>query len=203
MTIIVGETGIQFWIHRGLLCRASKYFREELSSRETDGGIIAIPIILKEEDPDIFRRFKDWLYSDKIISELETNKNLPWSDIIAIYAFSERRGVPRLQNNCIDTTIRKREEGGLFPGQADINTLWKTPGQVFRLRRLLLHMFATDCDLKHAIAKNGAYHPRFLQGLVQTLYDMKEKNTIYDEVDFWHKRQTYYVDDNDNPIILD
>ena len=64
-------------------------------------------------------------------------------------------------------------------------------------------MFAAECNLKNALTINKVYHPGFLQGLVQTLYDMKEKQAIYDEVDFWKKRRNYYVDDNDNPIIVD
>ncbi len=106
-------------------------------------------------------------------------------------------------NACVDTVIKKRREGGLLPGQADINTLWKVRGNYFRLRRLLLDLFATECKLTSATANNGSYHPQFLQGLVQTLYEMKKKGTIYDRVNFWQKRQHYYVDDNENPIVVD
>ena len=117
--------------------------------------------------------------------------------------FGERKGIPRLQNSCVDAIVRKRVEGGLFPSQADVNTLWRVSGQLSRLRRLLLDMFSADCNLKNALATNKAYQPEFLQGLVQTLYVMKEKQTIYHKVDFWKKRQNYYVDDNDNPIVVD
>ncbi len=193
-----------FDIHKGLLRRESPFFREHLKSGETtESGIIARVVVLKEESPQTFRRFRDWLYSGKIISEVETNKDLAWFDIIAVYTFADRMGVPLLQNNCVDTIIRKRKEGSLFPGQADINTLWNAPGRVFRLRKLLLDMFADGCNLQNAIANNGAYHPKFLQGLVQTFWDMKDKRTIYDPVDFWKKRRNYYMDDTENPILLD
>ena len=182
----------------------SKFFREELAVDETVAdGVSAQVLLLFDEDVDIFRRFKNWLYCGRIISEIETNKDLAWSDLIAVYAFADRKGIPQLMNTCIDTVIQKRKEGGLFPSQADVNTLWKESGQVFRLRRLLLDQFATSCNLTHAIAHNGSYHPRFLQGLVQTLYNMKEDNTIYDPIDFWKKRKNYYVDDNENPILVD
>ena len=204
VTIKVGETAKTFTIHRGLLRRASKFFREELALCETtELGVVAEVMAMKEESPETFRRFNDWLYTGTIILESETCKSLAWSDLIAVYAFAERRGVPRLQNNCVDTLIEKRKQGGLFPAQTDVNTLWKAPGNVFRLRRLLLETFATGCNLKHAIANNGHYHPRFLQELVQILYDMKQKGTIYDEVDFWERRQDYYVDDDENRILLD
>ena len=169
----------------------------------TEFGIVTQVVILKDENPEIFRRFKNWLYSGNIISESETYKSLAWSDVIAMYSFADRRRVPRLQNSCVDAIIRKRQEGGLFPSQAVINALWEAPGRVFRLRRLLLDMFATECDLRNAIANNGSYHPRFLQGLVQSLYEMKEKQTIYDKVDFWKRRRNYYIEDIENPILID
>lgn len=38
---------------------------------------------------------------------------------------------------------------------------------------------------------------------MQTLFEMKAKGTIYEQTDFWKKRRIYYVDDNENPILLD
>ena len=170
----------------------------------TEVGVVAQVVVIKDENPEIFRRFKDWLYSGRVISGSETYKALAWSEIIAMYTFGDRKGICRLQNSCVDAIIRKRNEGGLFPGQADVNTPWTTAsGQMSRLRRLLLDTFAAECNLRNALATNRVYHPGFLQGFVQTLYDMIEKQTIYNEVDFWKKRRNYYVDDNDNPIIVD
>ncbi|KAF6227511.1 hypothetical protein HO173_012251 [Letharia columbiana] len=171
VTVKVGGLAQKVGIHRGLLRRASRFFREQLTVDATmEDGVSAQVVFLLEEDVHVFRRFKDWLYSGRIISEAETNKDLTWSDLIAIYEFAERREVPQLQNTCVDTVIRKRREGGLFPGQGDVNTLWKASGQVFRRRRLLLDQFATSCNLKNAIAHNGGYHPKFPR-VVDSLYD--------------------------------
>ena len=172
-------------------------------SETTKSGVVAQVVVIKDEDPKDFRRLKDWLYSRRLISGSETYKALAWTELIAMYTFGDRKGIPRLQNSCVDAIIRKRNEGGLFPGQADVNTLWRSPGQISGLKWLLLDMFAAECNLKNALATNRGYHPGFLQGLVQTLYDMKERQTIYDQVDFWKKRKNYYVDDNDNPIVVD
>ena len=184
--------------------RVSEFFRKELApSEKTGSGVVVQVIIIKDENPEIFRRFRDLLYSGKVISGSETYKALAWSDLIAMYMFGDRKGIPRLQNSCVDAVIRKRDEGGLFPGHADVNTLWRASGQGSSLRRLLLDMFAAECNLKNALATNTVYHPGFLQGLVETLYNMKEKRTIYDEVNFWTTRRDYYVADNDNPIVVD
>ena len=201
----MGEAAKDFWIHRGLLCRESKFFREKLAfSETTEGSTVAQVVIVKEEDPEIFNRFKEWLYDKKIFLGSETCKTLAWSTIFAVYVFAERKSIPRLMNACVDTVIKKRRAGGLLPGQEDVNPLWKVSGKVFRLRRLLLDLFTTTgCNLKDAIAKNRSFHAQFLQGLIQNFYDMKKHETIYDEVDYWQKRQKYYVDDSEHPIIVD
>ncbi|KAL9133647.1 MAG: hypothetical protein Q9175_005177 [Cornicularia normoerica] len=200
----IGEDLTNFGIHREVLRRASSFFKERLPTSETTkSNIVTHSVVIKDEDPDIFRRFVTWLYSRKITLESETYMNTPWQIIIEVYSFAERNGIPHLQNTCVDTVIRKRRDGGLFPGQGDVNRLWECPGNISQLRKLLLDLFATECNLKNAIASNGSYHSRFLQGLVQVLYDMKVKNTIYKEVDFWEKRQNYYVYDNENPIVVD
>ena len=170
---------------------------------EKDNTTHSISIVMKDEHPDVFRRFVSWLYSQTIILESEVYKDLPWDVIIDVYSFAARSSIRGLQNTCVDTIIKKRRNGGLFPGQADLNKLWKLTGSIFRLRRLLLDLFATQCNLANAIANNGSYHLKFLQGLVLTMYRMKLEKTIYEEVDFWQKRQDYYVVDSDNPIVLD
>ena len=170
---------------------------------EKDQTIHTVSIVMQDEHPDVFRRFVSWLYEQTIILESEVYKDLPWDVIIEVYSFAARNSIRALQNTCVDTIIKKRENGGLFPGQADLNKLWKLTGNVFRLRRLLLDLFATQCNLAHAIAINGSYHPKFLQGLVLTMYNMGQERKTYKEVDFWQKRQNYYVADSDHPIVLD
>ena len=200
----VGEDRMSFAIHRGLLCRASSFFKEQLSTSETtEGEIVAHVVELKDEDPEIFRRFHTWLYSGKLTLEVEDCKDVPWRIIFNVYAFAARTGMPRLQNTCIDSAIRKRKEGGLFPNQADVTALWKCTNNVFLLRRLVLDLFASECDLENVLINNGSLHPQFLQGLVQVLYNMKVKRTIYKEVDWWKKRGSYYVVNHDNPIVVD
>ncbi|KAM0800668.1 hypothetical protein BDR22DRAFT_963045 [Usnea florida] len=51
-----------------------------------------------------------------------------------------------MRSTYVDTIIKKRRQGALFPAQADLNKLWKLTGKVFRLRRLLLDLFAAQCQ---------------------------------------------------------
>ncbi len=57
--IKVGEVGKDFWIHRGRLCQESKFFREKLASSETIEGDTLAQVVIKEEDPEVFNRFKE------------------------------------------------------------------------------------------------------------------------------------------------
>ncbi|KAM0796893.1 hypothetical protein BDR22DRAFT_892826 [Usnea florida] len=203
----IGKDLTSFGIHKEKLRRAASIFFKGILSRmkmtEKDQTTHTISIILEDEHPDVFRRFVSWLYDQSIVLGSEAYKDVPWGVIIDLYSFADRNSIRGLQNTCVDTIIKKRLKGGLFPAQADLNRLWKLTGDVFRLRRLLLDLFAAQCNLASAIAVNGSYHPKFLQGLVLTMYNLKTEGTIYKEVDFWQKRQDYYVDDRDNPIVLD
>ena len=200
----VGESLVSFGVHRGLLQRTLSSFNEQLATSEiNDGGVVAQCIVMKNEEPEVFRRFSFWLYSENIISESEKYKDLPWGTIIEVYSFGERYGISRLQNKCVDTVIKKIKAGGLFPSQTDINSLWRRSGNFFRLRRLLLDLFASGCKLTQAMQTTGSYHVQFLEGPVTTLYESKVQGTINDPIDFWQKRRNYYVDDSQNPILVD
>lgn len=193
-----------FGIHRDVLSQESRVFREWLAFSETsEEGLVSQIIVLKDERPDIFRRFYDWLYSKNIISESETCEGLAWSDLIAVYTLADRMGTPQLQNCCVDTAIKKRKEGGFFPAQKDVNTLWEAPGRVLRLRRLLLDMFAAECNIEQAMTASRSYHPNFVRELLQTLYGTKEKQAIYDKADFWERRRNYYVEEDADLTIID
>ena len=203
----IGKDLTSFSIHKEVLRRVAPiFFKEKLSRMKTteeDHITHTITIFIKDEHPDVFRRFVSWLYEQKIILESEAYKDLPWDIIIDLYSFAARNSIPGLQNTCVDTVIKKREHGGLFPAQADLNKLWKLTGNVFRLRRLLLDLFAAQCNLPRAIAGNWSYHREFLRDLVITMYNMRKEETVYEEMDFWQKRQRYHVGDSDNPIVLD
>lgn len=215
--VYVGDDLKSFGIHKGLLVKASTFFKAALSTSfepennvKSEDSVEVMPyedrpnaISLVKEDVAVFKRFKDWLYTDKIITRTETAKDLLWSIIIDIYVFAVRRGIPRLQNSCIDVAIQKVNEGGLFPTQAIINALWKTTGPVWPLRRLFLQLFAAKCSLKTALANNQGYCQRFLHDLVIILYEMKRDEKNGTEVDFWKARHMWHVNMAENPVDID
>lgn len=195
-------------IHAGLLQKYSKFFRDALMGESTLEAHEDITILddgqkiiwLKNEDLAVFKRFNDWLYTQKVVTADENFKDLSWTLLIDVYTFAEKRGIPGLQNDCINALIRKRQSGGQFPGQAIITPLWNHEGQVWPLRRLILQFFATQCNLKHVLTRNSAFPQRFLNDLVIVMYERKVED---EKVDFWEERVKYHVYKEENPITLD
>ena len=208
MFVDVGPDLKRFGMHEGVLRQNSAWFKNTLDTisaakgHQNGRGNQLEAIIIAEEDPAIFRRFNDWIYTQKLCTEAETPKDLLWTTIFDIYTFAERRGIPKLQNACINVIIRKVKNGGPFPSQEILNPLWKTTGKVSQLRLLLLELYAVKCDLKSALVRNGGFHHRFLHDLVIILYEMKEGD-LEQEPDFWKRRHKYYVSTPDNPVALD
>ena len=190
-----------------MLRKHSAWFKDALNSAFKANGDQEIlrdkpKVNLGDEDPAIFSRFKDWIYTQRLCTEAETPKELLWSTIFDIYTFAERRGIPKLQNACINLIIRKVKNGGPFPSQDILNPLWKTTAKVSQLRLLLLELYAVKCNLKAALVRNGGFHHRFLHDLVIILYEMKEGDLEQDP-DFWKRRHKYYVSTPENPVALD
>lgn len=105
-------------MHEGVLRQKSTWFKDALekASRakgdKNDRCDQPRAINIAEEDPAIFRRFNDWIYTQKLCTEAETPKDLSWTTIFDIYTFAERRGIPNLQNACINVIIRKVKNDG-------------------------------------------------------------------------------------------
>jgi len=205
--VYVSDSEKEFPIHKGLLCESSEVFQAVLKGLNSEEGVILEPdtgtLYVGEVEPFVFQRFMHWLYAKRICLGNENVKDVPWSIVIDLYIFATKRAIPLLQNTCIDVTIKKQRLGKVFPSQDNINRLWSGRTNVSQLRLLFLHLFARQCDLSTAIAKNGHFHPLFLQGLVSTLYNMKRAKSLYDDVDFFAQRQQYYVNVQTNPVILD
>ena len=164
---------------------------------EKDNGII-----LNNQDADVVTRFIHWVYTKKIVKEGEAIKEVPWALIVDVYIFGEAKGIPGLQNACIDMAILKEESSKIVPGPAVVARLWQRSYSKSPLRWLLLHLFARNSDLAVLIPANKPYPPDFLQGLVLMLYQMKEDGTAEKDVDLWKDRSRYYMRGETNPIFL-
>ncbi|KAI9731797.1 MAG: hypothetical protein M1834_004586 [Cirrosporium novae-zelandiae] len=107
--IKVGLEQFCFEVHKGLLSHYSSYFRAALSGpfKEGNEGVI----ILETEEVEVFRVFFKWLYKD-VTTDCETTPSALDTDIeflqlLKLYVFSDKRGIPRL-GNAVLITMREK-----------------------------------------------------------------------------------------------
>lgn len=101
----VGPKATVFQIHKGLLCKAAPYFRVAFEGRFKEAEEQALELL--EEDVTMFKHFQFWLYTNNIIHESETVKDISWQSVISLYVFAEVRDMADLQNAAMDTMIDK------------------------------------------------------------------------------------------------
>ncbi|KAL6716155.1 hypothetical protein ACLMJK_005721 [Lecanora helva] len=210
----VGAPRTRFGIHRGLLTKHSTLFSTLLSPHPRTPLSPTLPHIsithesdtltlhLADQNPTVFARVHQWLYSGKFLSQGEEWKAIPWPHLISVYLFATEYGISRLHNKVIDGSIQKVLTGGLFPSQGTMTALYRLDDKVTPLRKVLVKLFAEKCDLRSAIASNGSYPTRFLNGLVVEMYDM-QKREAEEDVDVWGTRKGWYVFGEENPICVD
>lgn len=81
------------------------------------------------------------------------------------------------------------------------------------MRKLILNLFASECDLEAALKKNEDYPQRFLHEMVMLLYQQKTEQARNTENqkemgkvkgrNFWSERSRYHVNREELPITLD
>ena len=208
----VGPSQTRFGIHRGLLTKASGFFRDVLMpnlnkataknvmvTHEGDSTII----LLVDKNADTVARVNHWFYSGKMLKPDESWADVKWEHLISVYLFSVEMRIARLHNKCIDAAIVKTKDGGLFPSQTTINALYRLDAQTWPLRKLFIKLFAVRCDLRSAMLQNSSYHQSFLNWLIIELYQMQEDDVRGKDVNVWKTREEYYVHGSDNPISVD
>lgn len=94
-------------------------------------------ITLPEEEPDIFRLFQGWLYT----------RELPKDDrkaLIKLWCFGDRRAVPLLQNQAIDTIREVNNERRTEPTNM-VRYVFNNTTPDAPLRHFLIVSFAARC----------------------------------------------------------
>ena len=90
-------------MHKELLCNIAPYFDAALkgSFQEAQEQTIEMP----DEDAEVFEYFQLWAYTDCVVTETETEKDVTPMLLIKLYVFAEARCIPRLQNAALDVLI--------------------------------------------------------------------------------------------------
>jgi hypothetical protein len=140
-TIKVGTGSDQqsFHVHRELLSFYSQYFRAAFNGdfAEAESGVVE----LETEDPAVFASFVAWLYTRKIRTDQIDTKNSTeyFLSIVKLWIFADRRQIPLLMNEMIDTLQQVALEVKLLP-TSSFQEVYKNTSDNSLLRRMLVDM---------------------------------------------------------------
>ena len=129
----VGPEQIRYAIHKGLLCSRSGYFKAALTGNFSEATDQVVT--LDDEDPDTFRTFNAWLYTDVLVEDVDPEA-IPWTLLFNIYVFAEKRIIPLLQNAVIDEIIRVNQKAPI--PTTEIRRVWAKTAETSPLRKLLV-----------------------------------------------------------------
>ena len=125
--------GKVFRIHKDVL-EQSPFFKNVLKSEwilNRNGK----PIEFKDEDPDIFAAYVQWLYSHNIDNKHNTSK---WA---RMYVLGEMLMDLDFQNAVLATMMHQCDTQKLFPGGHQVNIIYAGTTEMSPARRLLVDFF--------------------------------------------------------------
>ena len=140
----VGPEKVKFGIHKGLLCRYSKYFSAALTGifKEAQTGITHFA----DETVPVIRMFNLWLYTQKIVGPDGSEDDIKCHDLIDLYIFAEKRVIPKLQDAAVLAVLRLMETRNRNP-LPYVTQIWKNTAEKSGLRRLFVDATAHMVDL--------------------------------------------------------
>lgn len=140
----VGPEKVKFGIHKGLLCRYSRYFSAALngSFKEAQTGIVD----LADETIPVIRMFNLWLYTQKIVGRDSSEDVIKCQDLIDLYIFAEKRVIPKLQDAAILALLKQMQTREKIP-IAYVTRIWENTAEKSGLRRLFVDAAAHMVDL--------------------------------------------------------
>lgn len=144
ITIKLEPAGETFHIHKGLLCYASPVFRAMMQHdwKEKQDGCI----VLKDEDPEVFRRFMHWLYYGTVLDSDETIRTISPQELAHCYFLADRRDIPALQNYLMDLLLHQADTLSYFLSSIQ-PLVWANTSENSPLRKLLVDLMAFAADV--------------------------------------------------------
>ncbi|KAL2044447.1 hypothetical protein N7G274_003152 [Stereocaulon virgatum] len=135
----VGPKATVFQIHKGLLCKAAPYFKVAFEGqfKEAEEQVLEC----NDEDVTMFKHFQYWLYTNNIIDESETVKEMTWQSIVSLYIFAEVRDIPDLQNAAMDIMINKVSLEHRIPAR-EFHQIYEQTDENSPLRRIAIDWLA-------------------------------------------------------------
>jgi hypothetical protein len=143
-----------FYAHKSVFCKSAIFFQN--TTNPEWAGLDPRPIDLTDEDPEIFQRYLQWLYSGQVAVALWNSEALGAGDsdkeeicihsLAACYVWGEKLMNTRYQDAVINPNIFAEREKGGAPGAASIQLAYSGTTASSPLCRLLVDFYAWDPD---------------------------------------------------------
>ncbi|KAF2100517.1 hypothetical protein NA57DRAFT_74123 [Rhizodiscina lignyota] len=133
-----------YWLHEGILCHHSLYFREALrgDSSESQQKVIK----LEETEVKVFDAFKNWLYTGKLFDTSTLDDPKVFDVLCKIWIFGNRRGVPGLKNAAADAFIDQSLRLWILPDELFL-FIYDNTSNGAQLRTLIADLLVLSRDL--------------------------------------------------------
>ena len=152
-------------------------------------------IHLAEDRPTVFARFVLWLYHGDILEADETAKDVDWRLMIDLFLFGQVRGIPELQNDIVDMTVKKELDDYIIPTQ-QLNYIYENTNEGSPLRRFFVDFMAHRAvldDPKLFPEELMTQFPKeFLRDLVVEQFKIRAKKKAL-IMNFYTVRSSYHV----------
>lgn len=201
VSVKVGKEKQEFFVHKGLICHYSTYFKNAFTGEFQEGhtGVVE----LANDSVAVFKAFYSWTYIRKLFEPVSEVGKVPLtSEILTrLYVFGDARGIPSLKNASINALIDKIANEWNIPTPS-IPYIYDNTPESCHLRKLAVDMVIftgyTGAQLK-ALKLNHHYTTDFLKDLAAALLDITWGRPTMTR-DTWRKRdRCQYHDHSDAP----
>lgn len=172
----------EFFIHRSLLTRNSRFFTAALDGQFKEGNtqVVNFP----EESPDTFAFFAQWLYTHDLKHEaldvteqssVQGNEGSrkatkpAYFKLLHLYALADRLGVEAIRNEIVNKVMSLAEETNSVPTPTDTWVLYENIRDGAPIRKLVVDLFACMHTNTLLDTHEDDWHERFLRDLVLRL----------------------------------
>ncbi len=135
---------------------------------------------MPEETSAVIKRFQLWAYTGSPLLHEEVIKDTPWKELIRLYLFAERFGIPNMQNAVIDMLVAKEHASSTTPTE-QLHLIYDNTPSTSPLRRYVLDLSAQLGHLDEWFAAPEAsltkYPHAFLSDLAVVQYNFRKKRS--------------------------
>ncbi len=135
---------------------------------------------MPEETSAVIKRFQLWAYTGSPLLHEEVIKDTPWKELVRLYLFAERFGIPNMQNAVIDMLVAKEHASSTTPTK-QLRLIYDNTPSTSPLRRYMVDVSAQLGHLDRWFtapeAFLGRYPHAFLLELAVEQYNLLKKRS--------------------------